>query len=428
MEEIATQKTFKNYLVFWSGQLFSLLGSMVVHFIITWWIQEETNNPLYLAIASLMYMLPMIIATPIAGVLSDRISRKKIIIIVDSLQAVTTFIMIILFLMNFTEIWIIFIFLAIRSIFQGFHYPAVSSVIPLMVPKDKLSRVNGVNFLFSSLVQLIGPALGAVLSLFLTFYQILWIDIITFFIALVPLLLIQIPSANMKGSTASKEKQSFFSDFIEGLRLLTSVPVLITIIILAMFLNFLIQPLGTLMPYYVNTLHGGDISAYAFVSISMNIGMIAGAIVTIVKKNWNHKILTTFIGIVVLFSGYAYLAFIPTGIFFMMVIGLVMMGITLPIINTIFQTIEQTIVPPDKIGRVMSIDATLSMIISPLGIVLTGILSVYLGVTPLFLFCGIIGVTISIATYLFTNIRHFEKEKKSDSNILSTLDENELSS
>ena len=425
MEEIANQKTFRNYLILWSGQLFSLLGSMVVHFIITWWIQEKTNNPIFLAIASLMYFLPMLIATPIAGVLADRINRKKIILVVDSLQAVATFILIMLFLMNFTEIWIIFIFLAIRSIFQGFHYPAVSSVIPLMVPKEKLSRINGVNFLFSGLVQLIGPAFAAALSLFLTFHQILWIDIITFFIALIPLLLIQIPSVERKESSKSADKPSFFTDFKEGFVLLRSVPVLFTIIILAMFLNFLIQPLGVLLPYYVNTLHGGTLNEYAFVSVSMNAGMILGAIVTTRKKKWNHKILTTFIGVIVLFLGYAYLALIPTGFFIMMVIGLLIMGITLPIINTIFQTIEQTIVPPDKIGRVMSIDSTLSMIISPIGIILTGILSVPLGVPTLFLFCGIVGVSISIATYLFTNIRHFEKEKKTDSDTLSVSDENE---
>ena len=412
MEEIANQKTFRSYMVFWSGQLFSLLGSMVVHFIITWWIQEKTNNPFFLALSSLMYFLPMIIATPIAGVLSDRINRKKIILVVDSLQAVATFILIMLFLIDFTEIWIIFVFLAIRSIFQGFHQPTVRSVLPLMVPKDKLSRINGINFLFLGLVQLIGPALGATLSLFLTFYQILWIDIITFFIALIPLLLIQIPSVERKESSTLKEEQSFFNDFKEGLGLLRTVPVLLTIIILAMFLNFLIQPLGVLLPYYVDTIHGGSISEYAIVSVSMNAGMISGAIVTTMKKKWKHKILTTFIGVVILFLGYAYMALVPTGSFIMMILGLFMMGITLPIINTIFQTIEQTIVPPDKIGRVMSIDSTLSMMISPLGVILTGILSIPLGVTNLFLYSGIIGVSITIATYLFTNIRHYENEKE----------------
>ena len=423
MEELATQKTFRNYIIFWSGQLFSLLGSMVVHFMVTWWIQKETENPFFLALSSLLYLLPMIIATPIAGVLSDRINRKKIIIIVDSLQAFVTFILIILFILNYTVIWLIFIFIAIRSVFQGFHQPTVSSVIPLMVPKDKLSRINGLNFLFSGLVQLIGPALGAALSLFLTFQQILWIDIVTFFIALIPLLIIKIPSAVSKESITSKEKKSFFKDFKEGLSLLTSVPVLITIIILAMFLNFLIQPLAVLMPYYVNTIHGGNISEYAIVSISMNAGMITGAVITIIKKNWNRKILTSFIGIGIFLMGYAYLAFVPTGLFIMMMIGLFLMGINLPIINTIFQTIEQTIVPTDKIGRVMSIDSTLSMMITPVGVILAGVLSVLIGVTNLFLFSAIIGIAITLATYVFTNIRHYDNEKKIVIDTLNASDE-----
>ena len=413
--EIANQKTFKNYLIFWSGQLFSLLGSMVVHFVITWWIQEKTGSTWFLALASVLYLLPMLIATPIAGVLSDRINRKKIIITVDSLQAFTTFILILLFFMGFTDIGIVFLFIIFRSILQGFHQPTVYTVIPLMVPKDKLSRINGLNFLFSGLVQLIGPALGATLSLFLTFHQILWIDIITFFIALIPLLLIQIPSAKVRSGTISKEKRSFFKDFKEGVDVIIKMPTLLTIIILAMFLNFLIQPLSVLLPYYVNTIHGGDISVYAIVSISMNAGMISGAVVTTVKKQWNHKIRTTFVGIIIFLIGYAYLAFVPTGFFIMMIAGLVIMGINLPIINTIFQTIEQTTVSPDKIGRVMSIDQTLSMMIMPIGALLTGVLSTIIGVNNLFLYCGIFGIIITTGTYLFTNIRHYDNEKKSRS-------------
>jgi len=424
MAELANQKTFRNYIIFWSGQLFSLLGSMVVHFMISWYIQKETENPFFLALSTLLYILPMLIATPIAGVLSDRINRKKIILIVDSLQAFVTFILILLFILNFTVIWLIFIFIAIRSVLQGFHQPTVSSVIPLMVPKDKLSRINGLNFLFSGLVQLIGPALGAALSLFLEFQQILWIDIVTFFIALIPLLIIKMPSVVSKESAITEEKKSFFKDFKEGLSLLTSVPVLITIIILAMFLNFLIQPLAVLLPYYVNTIHGGSISEYAIVSISLSAGTISGAVITTIKKNWNRKILSSFIGIAIVLIGYAYLAFVPTGFFLMMIIGLFLMGINLPIINTIFQTIEQTIVPPDKIGRVMSIDSTLSMMIMPVGVILTGVLSIPLGVNNLFLYSAIIGIAITLATYAFTNIRHYDNEKKTVTDPLNASDEN----
>ena len=97
--------------------------------------------------------------------------------------------------------------------------------------------------------------------------------------------------------------------------------------------------------------------------------------------------------------------------------------LNLPIINTIFQTIEQTIVPPDKIGRVMSIDSTLSMMITPIGVILTGILSVLIGVTNLLLYCAIICIAITLATYVLTKIRHYDNEKDTVSDTLDTSDE-----
>ena len=103
----------------------------------------------------------MIFAMPIAGVFSDRWNRKNLIIIVDSSQAFATFILIVLLSMGITDLWIIFSFMALRSIFQAFHQPTVNAIVPTMVPKEKLSRINGINFLASGVVQLIGPVLAA---------------------------------------------------------------------------------------------------------------------------------------------------------------------------------------------------------------------------------------------------------------------------
>ncbi len=67
----ATEDTFRRYLFFWSGQLFSLLGSSITQFAIVWWITITTESAVILSIASFLYMLPMTIAFPIAGVLVD---------------------------------------------------------------------------------------------------------------------------------------------------------------------------------------------------------------------------------------------------------------------------------------------------------------------------------------------------------------------
>ncbi|MHA1235352.1 MAG: MFS transporter, partial [Promethearchaeota archaeon] len=124
-----------------------------------------------------MYMLPMAFLTPIAGVLADRWSRKKIVMLADSFQALTTLWIIILFTLGLATPLVVMLITGLRGIFQAFHVPTVNAITPTMVPKDKLSRMNGLGYLFSSLINVVGPVLGAFLYGLLPISIILWIDI-----------------------------------------------------------------------------------------------------------------------------------------------------------------------------------------------------------------------------------------------------------
>jgi len=346
---------------------------------------------------------------PLAGVLSDKWKRKSIIITVDSLQAFATFILILFFIFEVINIWIIFLFIGLRSIFQAFHQPTVAAIVPSMVPKDKLSRINGINYLFIGLVQLLGPGIGALLLQFFSIGEILWIDIITFFIALIPLLLISIPV--IREEKEVKEKSSFTKEFKEGIIILKVIPGLVILLFMGMVVNFFIQPLGTLLPYFIHTIHGGGEFEYALVLIFLQAGVMVGAFFTSIKKEWKHKIMVTFIGIGIAGVGYAFLAYAPNGIFVYIGIVIMIMGFVLPIINTIYQTILQTTVPQDKLGRVTSIDSTLSVVIVPLATILAGPIAELIGIHNLFFFSAIAIVIITISLYLFTGIRHVDYDK-----------------
>ncbi|MHA1472948.1 MAG: MFS transporter, partial [Promethearchaeota archaeon] len=152
-ENLANQQTFKKYLLFWTGQLFSILGSSITQFVIVWWITITTGSILILSMASFIYILPMTIVIPIAGVLTDKWNRKKIIMAVDSFQALVTLIVILLFNFEMANPVLIIAINGLLGLFQGFHIPTVNAIIPTMVPKDRLSRMNGVSFLFSSFLQ-----------------------------------------------------------------------------------------------------------------------------------------------------------------------------------------------------------------------------------------------------------------------------------
>lgn len=424
MEIKPTNKSFREYLIFWSGQLFSLLGSVVIQFVMIWWIEREYSSLLYLSLANFFFILPMVLLMPLGGVLSDRYNKRKLIFTVDSLQAFATFILIILFTINLRVIWVVFIFIIIRSSLQAIHQPTVTSVAPSMVPKDKLSRINGVNFLFTGFIQLIGPALGALLYLLIPFNHIFWIDVITFLISVIPLALIKIPRVREIDHTDKLNVKSFIGDLKEGFNILRAIPGLFILVIVSVFINFLLQPVNVLLPYYIHQIHGGLELEYSLTSILMHAGTIIGAILTTVKKKWNRKILTIFTGMIIIGIGYALLALIPVGGFFIIGTIFFSLGITLPIINTIYQTILQISVPQDKIGRVSSIDMTFSMMVTPIGSLISGPIAMAISVETLFFISGFILILIMCGTYLFSNIRHVRyQEDASDDNVVKEEDE-----
>lgn len=414
MEVKPTRKSFRSYLFFWSGQLFSLLGSMVVFFVITFWIADVYRDPVISAFASFLYVFMMIICMPIAGVVADRINRKNVIIIVDSCQAFATFLLIIFFQLGLANIWIIFIFISLRSVFQAFHVPIVNAIIPTMVPKNKLSRINGINYLFTGVVQLFAPFLGAMLLMFFSPSLIFWVDVITFFIALIPLLLITIPSVTQINHIEENvKKKSFIEDFKIGLKIIKFIPGLMIMVILSMLINFLIKPADSLMALFIIDVHGGGAGHLALVQMVFTGGIIGGAIFTSVKKNWNNKIRAIFIGMIIGLIGYMIFAIAPVGSFLIMGIGGVILGFILPIINSLYQTFVQTNVPADKLGRVTSIDHTLSSAISPIGSLVAGPLALLLGIPSLFFYCAVIGILCTIGFWCFTNIRKLDMDSKS---------------
>jgi DHA3 family macrolide efflux protein-like MFS transporter len=141
-------------------------------------------------------------------------------------------------------------------------------------------------------------------------------------------------------------------------------------------------------------------------------GMIAGAIITSIKKEWKNKLRVIFISIIIALIGYMTFAIAPIGNYYIIGLGGIILGFNLPIINSLYQTFLQTTVPADKLGRVTSIDSTLSSAISPIGSLLAGPLALFLGIPSLFFFCGFLGVLCTVGFWSFTGIRKIDIDSK----------------
>ncbi|MFX1504441.1 MAG: MFS transporter [Promethearchaeota archaeon] len=409
MKETITKKSYKHFFYFLFGQEFSLLGSSIVYFVIGWWIAD---NPIYLSLSSVLYIIPQILIAPIAGVLADRLNRKKILISIDATQACVTFGLFLLFFFNITNVWLVLSVNTIRSVLQAFHVPTFNAIIPSMVPKDRLNRVNGINNVFSSLMYMVGPILGGVLLVILPIRIIFLIDIITFVAALIPLLLITIPSFNL--GKKEERDSSFFKEFKIGLKTVKTVPGLLSLIFFAMLINFIWRPFTDLMPYFIKEIHYGTPINLAFVTIFMPIANITGGIINAFKKNWKRKTFIIMFGTIMIFIGYSFLIIAPTGSFIVMGIGLFIQGISFNFIIVNYSTLLQSSVPSDKVGRIVSLDHSLTFAIIPIGSLIAGPLALLIGIINLYFFSIVIGIAITILIWIFTDIHkldHIGKEE-----------------
>ena len=163
--------------------------------------------------------------------------------------------------------------------------------------------------------------------------------------------------------------------------------------------------------YFIKNIHGGNNFILALNNIILQSGMILGSLVVSLKKRWKNKMRTLFTGIMIINVGYLIYALTPIGIFLMMQVGLLIMGLILPIVDIIVMTVIQTTVPLDKMGRVSSILNTLMLVASPLGAILAGPLSLILGVSGLYLLCALISIIVTIIPYIFTGIRHIDYDQ-----------------
>ena len=413
MDSTVTEHTFKNYIFLWGGQLFSLLGSSIIRFVIIWWIAKETLNPTTVSIAFFLGALPMVIIPPIVGVFIDRWNRKITIALVDSLQALITFLIILFFLTGIANVWVVITMNIFRGIFQAIHFPTVNAIIPIMIPKKHLSRMNAINYLFTGVIQVIGPIVGGTLLAFFEIEQILWVDVFTFFIAIVPLILIKIPSITL--NSKQTERVSYFKDFKDGISILKSVKSFLILIIFISVINLLNMPFTTQMSLFVLINHSGGELDFALVSAFLQIGIVIGAIIALSKKHWKHKELvilySAFIGI----GGYLITTLAPTGNFLIMGFGALIHASMIPIANTMFLTILQTRVPAETQGRVFSIVISIAAAVSPLGMIISGPLAELFGIRILFIIVLYLQFVSIVITWFFTDIKNIiKKESKSE--------------
>ncbi len=396
------------FFTIWTGQAFSLFGSMLVSFTLIWWLTKTTGSATVLATASLVGLLPQIILGPIAGTFVDRWNRRAVMIVADSLIALATALLALLFMLGRVEIWHVYILMAVRSIAGGFHWPAMTASTSLMVPGDYLSRVQGLNQMLQGGMNIISAPLGALLLDWLPIAGILSIDVITAIIAVLPLLFIPVPQPARQVETTGA-RASFWNEFKEGFRYAFSWPGLVLIGIIATLINLLLSPGFALLPILVTKHFNGQAFQLAWIESAMGIGIILGGLLLSIWGGFKRRILTTLVGLIGLGLGSLGLGLVPATAFPLAIALLFWLGFVNPITNGPLLAAVQASVAPEMQGRVFTLITSTASAMTPLGLIIAGPVADRFGVQAWFLVGGIVTLLMTGVAFFLPPIMNFEQ-------------------
>lgn len=386
-------------ILFLVSQNISLIGSMLVQYAIMWHITLTTQSGVMMTISIICGFIPTLVISPFAGVWADRFDRKKLIVRSDALIALSTLGMAIAFSLGKDALWQLFAVLAIRSVGTGIQTPAVSALLPQIVPSEHLTKVNGIQGSLQSLVTIITPmASGALLTLAPIEY-IFGIDVITAAIAISILtFLLKIP---VHQKALEKQDFSYFIDLRDGIRYIHNHPFIKILFLFCAFFFVLATPVAFLTPLQTTRSYGGDIWRLTAIEIAFSGGMMAGGLLIAMWGGFRNRMHTMSLSIAITSVFVITLGLTPN--FWLYLAFMAAIGISMPLFNTPFTVLLQQRVDESYLGRVFGVFTMISTSVMPLAMMVFGPLADTIRIEWLLLSTGALMAVEGL--FMFSNKR-----------------------
>jgi DHA3 family macrolide efflux protein-like MFS transporter len=395
------------FFILWTGQAVSLLGSQLVQFALIWWLTQETGSATVLAVASLVGLLPRVMLGPFIGALVDRWNRRHIMLVADSLIALVSLALAILYFSGNVRIWHIYTIMFVRSVGGGFHGPAMTASTSLMVPKKHLTRIQGLNQTLDGGLNIISAPLGAILLGWMPIEGILGIDVITALFAIVPLFFILIPQPEPRQEQVDKVS-TVWQDVRVGFRYMLGWPGLMAIAMIAVVINMLFTPAFSLLPLLVTEHFGGEALQLGAMQSAMGIGFVSGGLLLGGWGGFKRRVLTSIMGLLGAGLGVLMLGFVPASLFPIATVAMFIVGMMLPLVNGPIMAVLQATVQPEMQGRVFTLLSSAASAMSPVGLSIAGPVADAIGVRIWYVAGGIACMLMGVVGFFIPAVTHIE--------------------
>lgn len=378
------------FIIIWIGQILSLLGTAVSNYGIRFWIYEANpGQATPFTLIGFFFTLPMVVLTPIVGVLVDRYNRKLMMMLSDLAAAFTTLILLVLYVTGNLQIWHLYITTFITGTFQGFQWPAYSAAISTMLNKKDYARASAMiemvgpaSFTFAPMIAaaIIGPLGLLVTNLFGPQFIIrlsgepgllalLVIDLFSASFAIGSLFFVQIPQPQ-RSAAGEQAQGNFIKESLFGFRYIANRPSLLGLQ-LVFLLGNLFSSLGfAVYDPMILARTNGDKLIFGSLQTIGAVGGVVGGLAMGAWGGFKRRVHGVLLGWAM--SGLGMFAMGVANSFIAWMIIAFFMSMLTPLINASNQAIWQSKVPPDIQGRVFASRRLIAWLVSPISLLVAG--------------------------------------------------------
>lgn len=391
----------RNFVLLFSGQSLSSIGTNVYSFALLWDMKVMTQNAFLMSLVGLGWALPQVLFGPIAGVVVDRFSKRWIMFLSDAVRFLLVVIVTMLSYFHSLNAWEMIVMAFLSNTVATVFNPAAGTLTPIIVSHEQLPSANGLQQAAGPASMILGPAISAGLIAYAGVTASFGLNALTFFISVATLLFmtLQEPFIHKKPITT----HHVFAEMKEGFVAIKGIKLLMVLFPVAFMLNFMFAPTDLYIVQYVTEILHGNQVLVGEMNAVFAVGMLLGAVLTGFIGRFFRAGFMVGGGLLISTLMTAIMVIYPQIFFdlFCMFIG----GFGMSLVNVTIMTLLQQVVEKTVMGRVFALLNTMFGAAMPLGMLIGGIAASLFNVRIVLGITGLIGVLLAILTLSFRTIR-----------------------
>ncbi|HEY0704181.1 MAG TPA: MFS transporter [Candidatus Acidoferrales bacterium] len=382
----------RNFQLFFSGQLISLIGTWMQTVAQAWLVYRITGSSLLLGVVGFAGQIPIFLLSPLGGLAADRWNRHKIVIGTQVASMLLAFALAALTLLHIVKTWEIITLAALLGAVNAFDIPGRQSFLIEMVSREDLMNAIALNSSMFNGARIIGPAIAGILVSRIGEGWCFFANAASYIAVIAGLLMMKLPPYRPVPAGTSP-----FEHIAEGFRYIQRTAPILALITLIGIVSLVAVPYSVLMPIFADQILHRGAHGLGILMGSAGVGALLGALS--LASRHGVKGLGRVVGYAAAVFGVSLILFAFSKMFWLSAILLVPVGFGVMLQMSSSNTLIQAMVPDELRGRAMAMYTMMFMGMAPIGSLLSGLLADWIG-APLTVAIGGVGAVIGAVLFL----------------------------